>query len=134
MQSSKLGTYVLPPPPPHPLGSPSRQGFVTNDICLAEPASKGKDRALVEFDYAGEQSDELTLHVGDIVTILEKDVNEGWSKVEFNGKIGLFPDNFVKLLPPEQPKKVRMAHLEPSTTIGQKIRVYFPLFTMELLL
>ena len=71
-----------------------------------EATAKPKERALVEFDYDGEQSDELTLHTGDIVTILEKDVNEGWSKGELNGKIGLFPDNFVKMLPPETPKKV----------------------------
>ena len=76
-------------------------------ISLSEAAPKGKERAVVEFDYEGEQSDELTLHIGDVVTILEKDVNEGWSKGEVNGKVGLFPDNFVKLLPPEQPKKVR---------------------------
>ena len=131
----QIGHLCLnPPPPPPSTSSSSRQGFVTNEICLAEPASKGKDRALVEFDYVGEQSDELTLHVGDVVTILEKDVNEGWSKGELSGKIGLFPDNFVKLLPPEQPKKVRMAHLEPSVTIGQKIRVYPLQFTIELLL
>ena len=41
------------------------------------------------------------------MNILESDVNEGWSRGELNGKTGLFPDNFVKLLPPEQPKKVR---------------------------
>ena len=76
-------------------------------ISLSEAGPKGKERAVVEFDYEGEQSDELTLHIGDVVTILEKDVNEGWSKGEVNGKVGLFPDNFVKLLPPEQPKKVR---------------------------
>ena len=76
-------------------------------ISLSEAASKGKERGVVEFEYEGEQNDELTLHVGDVVTILEKDVNEGWSKGELNGKIGLFPDNFVKFLPPEQPKKVR---------------------------
>ena len=68
----------------------------------------------------GEQSDELTLHVGDVVTIIEKDVNEGWSKGELNGKIGLFPDNFVKILPPEQPKKVRIAHLKHSIPVQRR--------------
>ena len=71
-------------------------------------ATKGKERVVVEYDYEGEQSDELTLHIGDIVTVLEKDVNEGWSKGELNGKVGLFPDNFVKILPSE-PTKVRIS-------------------------
>lgn len=69
--------------------------------------SKPTGKAIVEFDYEKEQSDELTLCTGDVVNILESDVNEGWSRGELNGKTGLFPDNFVKLLPPEQPKKVR---------------------------
>lgn len=78
--------------------------------------SKPKERALVEFDYEGEQSDELTLHKGDILYILEKDVNEGWSKGELNGKVGLFPDNFVKLLPPEEPKKEADVSKSKDTT------------------
>ncbi|XP_028414309.1 CD2-associated protein-like isoform X2 [Dendronephthya gigantea] len=77
-------------------------------------ASKGKEKVLVEFDYDGEQSDELTLHVGDIVTVLEKDVNEGWSKGELNGKIGLFPDNFVKILPPEPSRESEMTKNLPK--------------------
>jgi hypothetical protein len=73
---------------------------------LSEAPSKAKERAVVEFDYLGEQSDELSLKMGEVITILERDVNEGWSKGELNGKVGLFPDNFVKMLPPEQAKKV----------------------------
>ncbi|XP_046848947.1 CD2-associated protein-like isoform X1 [Xenia sp. Carnegie-2017] len=69
------------------------------------PPLKGKERVVVEYDYDGEQSDELTLRVGNIVTVLEKDVSDGWSKGELNGIVGLFPDNFVKALPSELPNK-----------------------------
>jgi hypothetical protein len=50
----------------------------------------------VEYNYEAEQSDELSIKVGDIiknVTISEG----GWWEGELNGKKGMFPDNFVKV-------------------------------------
>ncbi|CAB3978106.1 SH3 domain-containing kinase-binding 1-like [Paramuricea clavata] len=111
-----------PEKPSEPSELPKRLSMKRNPPKIPESdkppkaASKGKERAVVEFEYEGEQNDELTLHVGDVVTILEKDVNEGWSKGELNGKIGLFPDNFVKLLPPEQPKKEPEAMTKSKST------------------
>ncbi|THD22272.1 SH3 domain-containing kinase-binding protein 1 [Fasciola hepatica] len=52
---------------------------------------------LVEFDYAAEEPDELTIKKGDII----KDVSqfeEGWYIGNLNGKVGVFPDNFVKTI------------------------------------
>ena len=48
----------------------------------------------VKFDYDAEQSDELTIRVGDIIKSC-KLVEEGWLEGELNGKRGVFPDNFV---------------------------------------
>lgn len=46
--------------------------------------------------------DELRLTEGDIVTVLNKELpDKGWWKGELRGKIGVFPDNFVTLLPLE---------------------------------
>lgn len=53
--------------------------------------------ALVEFDYEAEQDDELTLHVGDIIKNVST-ADGGWWEGELNGKKGMFPDNFVKVL------------------------------------
>ncbi|BFZ25337.1 hypothetical protein BsWGS_28375 [Bradybaena similaris] len=64
------------------------------------------ERAVVRFSYVAEQPDELSLVEGQIVRILERELeDEGWWKGEVNGKIGVFPDNFVELLPNEKINK-----------------------------
>ena len=65
---------------------------------------KPTERAKVMFPFECQHSDELQLFEGDIITILNKDVpdNEGWWKGEVNGKVGLFPNNYVELLPAEE--------------------------------
>ena len=75
-------------------------------------------KARVLFDYKKAADDELTLSVNDIITVLDKNLeDEGWWKGEFNGRIGVFPgkvydltfcflngyfllDNYVEELPP----------------------------------
>ena len=55
------------------------------------------------FSYDAEDDDELTLVEGMTITILEKDLEDsGWWKGETNGKVGVFPGNFVQLLPQEE--------------------------------
>jgi len=57
----------------------------------------------VLYSYKAENVDELSLDEGDIITILEKELEDsGWWKGELGGKIGVFPDNFVELLPSEE--------------------------------
>lgn len=68
------------------------------------------ERARVVFSYVAENEDELTLNVGDTITILHKKLEDaGWWKGELRGKIGVFPDNFVELLPPDN-KPVVVSH------------------------
>lgn len=50
------------------------------------------------FDYDATEDDELTLHVGDIVTNIDQ-ADGGWWTGELNGKEGLFPENFVEVIP-----------------------------------
>lgn len=49
----------------------------------------------MEFDYEGQQDDELSLSVGDIIVNIRRD-DGGWWEGELNGRRGLFPDNFVR--------------------------------------
>ena len=61
------------------------------------------ERARVLFSYSAENDDELTIEEGDTIIVLDKELEDsGWWKGEFNGKVGVFPDNFVELLPPEE--------------------------------
>lgn len=53
------------------------------------------------YPYAALNEDELSLSEGDIVTIISRQCeDEGWWRGELRGKIGLFPDNFVKIITP----------------------------------
>ncbi|XP_018318563.1 SH3 domain-containing kinase-binding protein 1-like [Agrilus planipennis] len=57
----------------------------------------------VKYSYTAEDEDELTLNEGDLVTLISKEGQDpGWWKGELNGKIGVFPDNFVVVLTPEE--------------------------------
>lgn len=57
------------------------------------------EKAVVRHSYDAGNEDELTLKVGEIVNIINKDAEDpGWWKGELNGKVGVFPDNFVEIM------------------------------------
>eukprot|EP00106_Octopus_bimaculoides_P008197 XP_014775639.1 PREDICTED: SH3 domain-containing kinase-binding protein 1-like [Octopus bimaculoides] len=65
--------------------------------------SKQLEMAIARFSYHAENEDELTLKEGDTITILKKDLEDvGWWKGELNGRIGVFPDNFVEIIPTQE--------------------------------
>ena len=60
-------------------------------------------RAIVRYPYTAANEDELTLAEGDIITVLDQNiVDAGWWRGELKGHVGVFPDNFVELLPAEE--------------------------------
>ncbi|XP_042603354.1 CD2-associated protein-like isoform X2 [Cyprinus carpio] len=66
----------------------------------AESKRKVKEYCKAIFPFESTNQDELDLKEGDIIHILSKDTGEpGWWRGEINGKEGVFPDNFVALLP-----------------------------------
>ena len=73
------------------------------------------------FRYESENPDELELFEGDMITVLNKDVpeNVGWWEGEVNGEVGMFPSNFVQLLPAE----------EEDTSVKDKVIILI-LFTL----
>ncbi|XP_042189814.1 SH3 domain-containing kinase-binding protein 1 isoform X4 [Callorhinchus milii] len=100
----------------NPIDKPSTKKVLpvmpTQESSKSEPDSraKGKEYCKVLFPYEAQNEDELTIKEGDIVIIRSKEcADAGWWEGETNGKHGVFPDNFVKLLPPdfekERPKK-----------------------------
>lgn len=53
--------------------------------------------AIVEYNYDAQESDELTLKKGDIITEI-KVMLGGWWEGTLRDKRGMFPDNFVKVI------------------------------------
>lgn len=77
----------------------SSQAGVFDDIAPTLPPKPQREYCRVEFPYTPQNDDELDLKVGEIITIISMDLpDRGWWKGELHGKVGVFPDNFVKLL------------------------------------
>uniref|UniRef100_S4RS87 SH3 domain-containing protein n=1 Tax=Petromyzon marinus TaxID=7757 RepID=S4RS87_PETMA len=79
------------------------------------------------FSYEAQNNDELSLKEGELVEIIAKDCGDaGWWEGEVNGKRGVFPDNFVKLLPAEvekeyeKPKKPPLPATLVKVNLGDK--------------
>ena len=93
----------------HPTGGP-----------VPAPPAGGKKLCMPQcrctFEYTAQGPDELTLKVGDTITILEQ-AEEGWWEGTLNGKTGMFPNNFIELLPLHA--QARQQPLSPSS--GQSV-------------
>ncbi|GAB6030560.1 hypothetical protein CHUAL_007426 [Chamberlinius hualienensis] len=47
------------------------------------------------YDYEANMYDELTIHLGDVITVYEK-LDDGWWHGELNGEVGIFPAAYVE--------------------------------------
>ncbi|XP_031705967.1 SH3 domain-containing kinase-binding protein 1 isoform X2 [Anarrhichthys ocellatus] len=59
-----------------------------------------KRRCKAAFSYAPQHEDELELKIGDVIEIISE-VEEGWWEGFVNGKTGMFPSNFTKVVQTE---------------------------------
>ncbi|XP_042329242.1 vinexin isoform X2 [Sceloporus undulatus] len=77
---------------------------------LDSPPKKDEKKmkaARLKFDFQAESPKELTLQKGDIVYI-HKEVDKNWLEGEHHGRVGIFPANYVEVLPPtEIPKPIK---------------------------
>ncbi|GFX11519.1 SH3 domain-containing kinase-binding protein 1 [Trichonephila clavipes] len=79
------------------------------------PPKPVREQAQVIFPYESQNEDELSLKEGDIITVLSKEIEDkGWWRGELNNKIGVFPDNFVKLIKAEEQKKPERPDKPPA--------------------
>ncbi|KAF5307339.1 hypothetical protein FQR65_LT07056 [Abscondita terminalis] len=86
------------------------------------PPKPAKSLCQVKYSYKAQNEDELTLKEGDFITLLSTDGQDpGWWRGELNGRVGVFPDNFVVIIPELDDKKTKV--LEP---IGTKVPVVSP--------
>ena len=89
---------------------------MTTEAAPKLPPKPFREQARVLYPYEAQNEDELTINEGDIINVLSKEIeDQGWFKGELNGKVGVFPDNFVELIrmaadgdepkpPPPRPK------------------------------
>lgn len=84
--------------------------------------SLGLAKAL--FPYSPSADDELALNEGDVVSILDK-FDDGWWKGEVGGRQGVFPQNYVEMIPtpptsapPSSPPPLPPHNATSSTTMS----------------
>ncbi|CAD6193902.1 unnamed protein product [Caenorhabditis auriculariae] len=72
---------------------------------------------IAAYEYIARKEDELTLTLGATIRLISTETSEeGWFIGELNGKIGLFPSNYVNLLGAESELKVFAANFITYTT------------------
>uniref|UniRef100_A0A8C0XUS4 Vinexin n=1 Tax=Castor canadensis TaxID=51338 RepID=A0A8C0XUS4_CASCN len=90
-------------------GSPflGRRDFVyPSSPTLSSPPAQRK-AARLKFDFQAQSPKELTLQKGDIVYI-HKEVDKNWLEGEHHGRLGIFPANYVEVLPADEiPKPIK---------------------------
>lgn len=92
------------------------------------PPKPIREMCKVLYAYNPLNEDELKLVEGDVVTLLSKELpDKGWWKGELRGKIGVFPDNFVTLLPSESEFRRSDLHHRLSCQIS----LYFSCITSK---
>lgn len=57
--------------------------------------------AIVEYEYTAKEGDELTLVKGAIIHSIKMQPGGWWEGTLTSGKTGMFPDNFVRVLEPD---------------------------------
>lgn len=85
-------SVVIPDPPP--------PGPVTNNDDDDDDDGEDEECLLARCTYPFESTCdvELTIKIGDLVTVTRRDVGDGWWEGELNGVYGLFPEKYVKLV------------------------------------
>ncbi|XP_069680534.1 SH3 domain-containing kinase-binding protein 1 isoform X2 [Periplaneta americana] len=78
--------------------------------------------AVVEFDYVAQETDELTLRKGDVITNIKTQPG-GWWEGTLNGKRGMFPDNFVKVSESDSTKDSNAVTVRSNS--GRRCKVLF---------
>ena len=79
-------------------------------------------RAEVLYDFDAIEPTELSLKKGDIVVVLQQGDPSSWWKGELNGKVGLFPGNYVKIIAPEVIKAEVLYDFDATESIELSIK------------
>lgn len=104
---------ALPPPPGdsesviHEMPPPPDESSFSS--CPETKKSRKKKKKLVvvaNYDHEPEEEDELEMRKGEKIVVLKKSADGWWMGMnEVTKKVGLFPYNYIALLPDEEQKK-----------------------------
>ncbi|XP_045106822.1 uncharacterized protein LOC123501849 isoform X12 [Portunus trituberculatus] len=98
-----------PPPPAPPPQSP-------------QAAAGQPSLCTILYDYEAQGDDELSLRHGEVIEVLSRDVkisgDEGWWTGKINGKVGIFPSNFVQNIRDLEPVEIDFNELGLEEVIG----------------
>lgn len=79
---------------------PAQTNMTDSQRADGDSKPKAKEYCKVTFGFEATNEDELSIKEGDIIHILSKDTGEpGWWRGELGGREGVFPDNFVVMMP-----------------------------------
>ncbi|XP_061205615.1 vinexin [Neopsephotus bourkii] len=107
-------------PRAEPLPCPPGSGDPAEPLRREEKKMKA---ARLKFDFQAESPKELTLQKGDIVYI-HKEVDRNWLEGEHHGRVGIFPSNYVEILPStEVPKPIKAPTIQ-VLEYGEALALY----------
>lgn len=115
------------PPPPSPSSPrfdtgviPGRKTVSHRDRLSAPKIGNKPTRNIVKakatFDYTAEEDNELEFNEGDIINVLNRD-DSGWWEGECNGRVGMFPGNYVELISREIKQRCKVTSLCSQTHV-----------------
>ncbi|EGT42410.1 CBN-MLK-1 protein [Caenorhabditis brenneri] len=79
----------------------------SSQVSCDSPIPAPRTTYVAAYEYTAQKEDELDLPLGSIVKLVTAETQEdGWYRGELDGKIGLFPSNYARLLLPEAEKLI----------------------------
>jgi len=81
----------------------AEESFGHPGTAAASHAPAGGKRALVQYDYAKAEDNEIDLVEGQYITSIEMVDEDWWMGTNAEGETGLFPSNYVELAEGEEP-------------------------------
>ncbi len=99
-------------PSSHPQPSQLNVATQPNQSTAAPPTPAGASRVRALYDFAPTEPGELAFSRGEIIRVLDS-VYEHWWRGEVRGETGIFPVNYVEVLPDPSPAELqREAEME----------------------
>lgn len=69
------------------------------------PANTSPQRVKALYDFEPQEANELGFNKGDVITVLES-IHKDWWRGELSGEIGIFPVNYIEVLPNLTPSQI----------------------------